>query len=84
MGRVRNAAAGVPGQPAPTARCATIQPDSPLSGLVTPRVAGKPVSTRGTGPSRPRGGALFLVALRIGGTLCLAPCYGETTGVLRK
>ena len=41
---------------------------------------GERVATHGTGPSRPGGGAPFPVALRIGGTLCPAPCYGETTG----
>ena len=71
-------------QPAPTASGAPTQPDSPPSGLATPRFVGELVATHGTGPSRPRGGAPFPVALRIGGTLCPAPCYGETTGAPRQ
>ena len=69
-------------QPAATAGCATTQPDPPFSGLATPRVVGELVATHGSGPSTPRCGAPFSVALRIGGTLCPAPCYGETTSAL--
>ena len=68
-------------QPAPTAGCTLMQHGSPHSGLATPRAASGLVATHGTGPSRPRGGASFHVALRIGGTFCPAPCHGETTVV---
>ena len=68
----------VPEQPAPTAGCALTRPDFPPSSLATLRAAGEPASTRGTGPSRPKGGVLFRAALHRGGTWCPAPCYGGT------
>ena len=67
-------------QPAPTAGCAPTHADSPPFGLATLRVASEPASTRGTCPSRPKGGAPFLAVPHGGGTWCPAPCYSGTTG----
>ena len=74
----------VPEQPAPTVGCAPTPPDFPPSCLATPRAACEPAPTRGTGPSRPRGGAPFRAVPHRGGTWCPAPCYGGMTGALGK